>query len=93
MTLIKVEKTFNSQLWNQHFSKIKYKKTLEINIYCFFKKGKQIMSIPLIFQIKNKKFCIKNIYLYIYKMSYHGIRVMRGKSALIIYIFYFYEIH
>ena len=47
MTLIKIKKIFNSQLRNQHFSKKKKKKTLEINIYCFFKKGKQIMSIPL----------------------------------------------
>ena len=62
MTLIKIKKTFNSQLRNQHFLILKKKKekkkeintflkkkTFEINIYCFFKNGKQIMSIPLIF--------------------------------------------
>ena len=90
MTLIKIKKTFNSQLRNQYFLILKKKKkkkrnqhfskkkTFEINIYCFFKNGKQIMSI---------------LYLYISKISYNGIREIKGKSALIIYNFFIFMKH
>ena len=54
----------------------------EINIYCFFWGGElfYIFSFLKMNFFLNREFFIKKIYLYISRICYYDIRVIRGKK-------------